>query len=43
MSETDIQRAAPTLRQHTVEVLREYGYESDAIDSLPSQGIVRQS
>jgi crotonobetainyl-CoA:carnitine CoA-transferase CaiB-like acyl-CoA transferase len=38
-----IQRAAPTLGQHTVEVLREYGYESDAIDRLQNQGIVRQA
>ena len=38
-----IQRPAPTLGQHTVEVLREYGYESDAIDRLHRQGIVRQS
>jgi crotonobetainyl-CoA:carnitine CoA-transferase CaiB-like acyl-CoA transferase len=39
----DIQRPAPTLGQHTVEVLREYGYESEAIDKLQSQGIVRRS
>lgn len=38
-----IQRAAPTLGQHTVEVLRELGYDTGAIDRLRKQRIVGQS
>jgi len=36
-----IQRAAPTLGQHTEEILREAGYDPSAIESLTRQGVIR--
>jgi CoA:oxalate CoA-transferase len=37
-----IQNAAPTLGQHTEEILREYGYDTDRIESLGRQGVIRR-
>ncbi len=36
-----IQRAAPTLGQHTDEILRECGYDSEAIQALRRRGVIR--
>jgi len=36
-----IQGAAPLLGQHTAEILREYGFDSQAVDELQREGIVR--
>jgi crotonobetainyl-CoA:carnitine CoA-transferase CaiB-like acyl-CoA transferase len=35
-----IQRAAPTLGQHSEEILRECGYDADQIDALRQKGII---
>ena len=37
-----IQQAAPTLGQHTEEVLREYGYEAEQIEALGRKGVIRK-
>jgi crotonobetainyl-CoA:carnitine CoA-transferase CaiB-like acyl-CoA transferase len=37
---TAIERPAPLLGEHTREVLKEYGYDADAIETLIEQGVV---
>ena len=39
-SATPVRRAAPTLGEHTMEILSECGYSSDAIKSLLAEGVV---
>jgi CoA:oxalate CoA-transferase len=36
-----IQNAAPTLGQHTEEILREHGYDAEQIESLVRRGVIR--
>jgi crotonobetainyl-CoA:carnitine CoA-transferase CaiB-like acyl-CoA transferase len=36
-----IRNAAPTLGQHTEEILRECGYDTEAIEALGRQGVIR--
>ena len=37
-----IQRAAPTLGQHTEEILREVGYDDKQIEELRQSGVIPQ-
>jgi crotonobetainyl-CoA:carnitine CoA-transferase CaiB-like acyl-CoA transferase len=37
----EIQRPAPTLGEHTAEILREAGYDDEAIEALAGQGVIR--
>jgi crotonobetainyl-CoA:carnitine CoA-transferase CaiB-like acyl-CoA transferase len=38
-----IQQAAPVLGQHTDEILREYGYDSETIEALRRRGVILQA
>jgi len=37
-----IQQPAPTLGQHTEEILREYGYDDATIAALELKGVIRK-
>ena len=38
-----VQRLAPSLGEHTDEVLSEFGFERAAVDALVSQGVVARA
>lgn len=41
--ETRLRRPAPVLGQHTDEILREMGYDAEAISRLHQQGVIKQA